>query len=64
MVAPSPLAAARAAVADEVERPEQRHVIDDSAVSEDDESVDALADVGLPVIERVLGGRVIHEEDA
>ena len=64
MVVPSPLAAARAAVADEVERPEQRHVIDDSAVSEDDESVDELADVGLPVIERVLGGRVIHEEDA
>ncbi len=60
----SPLAAARAAVAEETEPTEAVHVVDDSVVSEDDESVDELTDVGLIVVERLLGGRVISEEGA
>jgi len=64
-VAPDPgtsrLAQARAAVA--AERPVEvdRRVADDSVVSDDDEDIEELGDVGRPVIERILGGRVIDE---
>jgi DNA polymerase-3 subunit gamma/tau len=37
------------------------HVADDSAASADDEDIVALGEVGRPVIERLLGGRVIDE---
>jgi DNA polymerase-3 subunit gamma/tau len=36
-------------------------VADDSAASADDEDVEALGEVGRPVIERILGGTVIDE---
>jgi DNA polymerase-3 subunit gamma/tau len=36
-------------------------VADDSVVSADDEDIEELGDVGRPVIERILGGRVIDE---
>ena len=55
---------ARAAVAEEVppdDAPE--HLVDDTAISDDDESIDELADVGVPVVERILGGTVIREEE-
>ncbi len=39
------------------------HVVDDTAVSDDDESIDELSDVGVPVVERILGGTVISEEE-
>ena len=57
----SPLEQARATVADE---PDERaeHVVDDSAISDADESIDDLTDVGVPVVERILGGTVIGEE--
>ena len=29
----------------------------------DDESIDDLSDVGVPVVERILGGTVIQEHD-
>ncbi|MGL5816990.1 MAG: DNA polymerase III subunit gamma and tau, partial [Phycicoccus sp.] len=56
----SPLERARAQVAAEpaVAPP----VIDDSAISPDDEAVDGAGDVGVPVIERMLGGTVVAEE--
>ncbi len=38
------------------------HAVDDSAISDDDESIDDLADVGVPVVERLLGGTVISED--
>jgi DNA polymerase III subunit gamma/tau len=41
-------------------RPETR-VADDSAASDDDEDIEGLGEVGPPVIERILGGRVIEE---
>jgi DNA polymerase-3 subunit gamma/tau len=41
--------------------PEAR-VVDDTAVSDDDESLDDLTDVGVPVVERILGGTVISED--
>jgi DNA polymerase-3 subunit gamma/tau len=60
----SPLERARAAVTEEEqESSTAQHVVDDTAVSEDDESIDELADVGVPVIERILGGTVISEEE-
>ncbi len=34
---------------------------DDSAVSHDDEDIEAAGEVGRPVIERLLGGQVIHD---
>jgi DNA polymerase-3 subunit gamma/tau len=37
------------------------YVADDSVASADDEDIDALAEVGRPVIERLLGGKVIDE---
>ena len=40
--------------------PEAR-VADDSAASDDDEDIEGLGEVGRPVIERILGGRVIEE---
>lgn len=40
----------------------QTHVADDSAVSEDDEDIEALGDVGVPVVERLLGGTIIKDE--
>jgi DNA polymerase-3 subunit gamma/tau len=36
-------------------------VADDSVASADDEDIEALGEVGRPVIERLLGGRVIDE---
>jgi DNA polymerase-3 subunit gamma/tau len=39
------------------------HVVDDSAISDDDESIDELSDVGVPVVERILGGTVIAEDE-
>ena len=37
-------------------------VVDDTAISDDDESIDDLTDVGVPVVERILGGTVIAED--
>ena len=59
----SPFARAKEAVAAEPD-PDEPQVADDSARSDDDEDMEGLGEVGVPVIERVLGGRVIHEEDA
>jgi DNA polymerase III subunit gamma/tau len=59
----SPLELAKAAVAVETEAaaaPER--VVDDTAISDDDESIDDLTDVGVPVVERILGGTVIAED--
>ncbi len=36
-------------------------VTDDSAVSDDDEDIEQSGDVGRPVVERVLGGRLVSE---
>ena len=60
----SPLEQARAAVAQEAEQEQVgvEHVVDDTAISHDDESIDDLTDVGVPVVERILGGTVISEE--
>lgn len=41
--------------------PEAPRVADDSMVSDDDEEIEQLGEVGRPVIERILGGRVIDE---
>ncbi|KRE56308.1 DNA polymerase III subunit gamma and tau [Phycicoccus sp. Soil748] len=65
-VAPAPpgslLARAKAEVAaEEPERKPETYVADDSAASDDDEDIEAVGDVGRPVIERILGGRVIDE---
>ncbi|EAQ00533.1 DNA polymerase III subunits gamma and tau [Janibacter sp. HTCC2649] len=59
----SPFARAKVAVASEPD-PDEPQVADDSARSDDDEDMEGLGEVGVPVIERVLGGKVIHEEDA
>ncbi len=59
----SPLELAKATVAVETEAaaaPER--VVDDTAISDDDESIDDLTDVGVPVVERILGGTVIAED--
>ena len=59
----SPLERARRAVAAEPDPgPQAVHVADDSAISDDDESVDELGDVGVPVVERILGGTVISRD--
>ncbi|MDU0313977.1 DNA polymerase III subunit gamma and tau [Phycicoccus sp. M110.8] len=55
------LARAQAAVAAEQPVDAPRRVADDSVVSADDEDIEELGDVGRPVIERILGGRVIDE---
>ncbi|WP_353952398.1 DNA polymerase III subunit gamma and tau [Knoellia sp. S7-12] len=59
----SPFARAKEAVASEPD-PDEPPVADDSARRDDDEDIEGLGEVGVPVIERVLGGTVIHEEDA
>ena len=58
----SPLERARAEVAEEREVTPEARVVDDTAVSDDDESLDDLTDVGVPVVERILGGTVISED--
>ncbi len=60
----SPLEQAKAAVAveDNAELVAAEHVVDDTAISDDDESIDDLTDVGVPVVERILGGTVIAED--
>ena len=59
----SPLEQAKAAVAVEAEvEAGPQHVVDDTAISDDDESIDDLTDVGVPVVERILGGTVIAED--
>ena len=60
----SPLEQARATVAVEAEAEviAAEHVVDDTAISDDDESIDDLTDVGVPVVERILGGTVIAED--
>ena len=59
----SPLEQAKAAVAVETEAPvAPERVVDDTAISDDDESIDDLTDVGVPVVERILGGTVIAED--
>jgi DNA polymerase-3 subunit gamma/tau len=59
----SPFARAKVAVAAEPD-PDETPVADDSAISEDDEDIEGLGEIGVPVVERVLGGKVISEEDA
>ena len=58
----SPLERAKAAVAEEAEVAAPQHVVDDTAISDDDESIDDLTDVGVPVVERILGGTVIAQD--
>ena len=60
----SPLELAKAAVAveTETEAAAPERVVDDTAISDDDESIDDLTDVGVPVVERILGGTVIAED--
>jgi len=58
----SPLERAKAAVAVETEVVATEHRVDDTAISADDESIDDLTDVGVPVVERILGGTVIAED--
>ena len=58
----SPLEQARATVAVEAEVEVVERVVDDTAISDDDESIDDLTDVGVPVVERILGGTVIAED--
>ncbi|KQU65306.1 DNA polymerase III subunit gamma and tau [Phycicoccus sp. Root101] len=56
------LARAKAEVAaEEPERTPDTYIADDSAASDDDEDIEAVGDVGRPVIERLLGGKVIDE---
>ena len=58
----SHLERAKAAVKAEGPTAAQRvRVADDSAASDDDEDIEGLGEVGRPVIERILGGRVIDE---
>jgi DNA polymerase-3 subunit gamma/tau len=57
----SPLARAQAQVAAESPPDQPKRVADDSVVSDDDEEIEELGDVGRPVIERILGGKVIDE---
>lgn len=56
--ADSPLARARASLADEPEP----HVVDDTAISEDDEDVDLEDEVGVNVVSRILGATVMRDE--
>ncbi|MEO7421835.1 MAG: DNA polymerase III subunit gamma and tau [Ornithinibacter sp.] len=58
----SPYERAKAEVAEEVAPTEQERVVDDEAISDDDESIEDLTDVGVPVIERILGGTVITDD--
>ena len=58
----SRLATAQAAVAAEAPaRTPDTYVADDSVASADDEDIAELGEVGRPVIERLLGGKVIDE---
>ena len=52
---PSPSVGFAAAVA-------EPHVVDDSAVSFDDEDIVELGEVGIPVVERILGATIIRDE--
>jgi DNA polymerase-3 subunit gamma/tau len=57
----SPLDRARRDVS--VAGPEEAaHVADDTAVSDDDEDVEELGEVGVPVVERLLGATIIKDE--
>ncbi|NHI20820.1 DNA polymerase III subunit gamma and tau, partial [Phycicoccus endophyticus] len=58
--APPPSAVAPAGPPEQA--PAGEHVVDDTAISDDDESIEDLTDVGLPVVERILGGTVIRED--
>ena len=59
----SPLEQARAHAAQYRDEPEAApRAVDDTAISDDDESIDELSDVGVPVVERILGGTVIRED--
>ncbi|MGB7819059.1 MAG: hypothetical protein WBL35_10050, partial [Ornithinibacter sp.] len=58
----SPYERAKAEVAVEAPPTQERPVVDDEAISADDESIDDLTDVGVPVIERILGGTVIADD--
>jgi DNA polymerase-3 subunit gamma/tau len=57
----SHLERAKAAVKAEAPAAQRVRVADDSAASDDDEEIEGLGEVGRPVIERILGGRVIDE---
>ncbi len=59
----SPLERAKAEAVENPEVPPEQRVVDDTAVSDDDESLDELGDVGVPVVTRLLGGTVIREEE-
>ena len=59
----SPLERAKAEAVENPEVAPAERVVDDTAVSDDDESLDDLSDVGVPVVERLLGGTVIREEE-
>ncbi len=41
---------------------EAPHVADDTAVSDDDEDVEEIGEVGVPVVERLLGATIIKDE--
>ncbi|HPB71539.1 MAG TPA: DNA polymerase III subunit gamma and tau [Phycicoccus sp.] len=56
----SPYQRAQRVAADDPDPDE--HIADDSAVSEDDEDIEALGEVGVPVVERLLGGTIIKDE--
>ncbi|MEO5608960.1 MAG: DNA polymerase III subunit gamma and tau [Ornithinibacter sp.] len=58
----SPYERAKAQVAEEGAPTEQERAVDDEAISDDDESIEDLTDVGVPVIERILGGTVITDD--
>ena len=58
----SPLERARQEAMDEA--PQTVHEADDSAVSDDDEDVEEAGEVGIPVVERLLGGTVIRDEQS
>lgn len=58
----SPLKRALAVVEAEGHRDQSgRRVADDSAASDDDEDIEAAGEVGRSVVERLLGGQVIHD---
>ncbi len=58
----SPWQRARARVEQEPARDDSAPAADDSAVSVDDEDIAEAGEVGRPVVERILGGQVIGEQ--
>ena len=56
----SPLELAKATVAQE--QPAEPHVVDDSAISDDDESLDVVTEPAEAVLGRILGATVLSEE--